>query len=105
MNRLRHTIGCALLLLFVSVLSFGQEALMPTLQQFLDVNGKPLSGGKVFTYQAGTTTPLAAFTDSTGVTQNTNPIILNSGGYPTNASGNVVGIWLAGQFYKIIVQN
>ena len=33
--------------------------------------------GKVFTFSGGTNTPLATFTDSTGLTQNTNPIILN----------------------------
>ena len=43
-------------------------------------NGIPLSGGKLFTYAAGTTTKLASYTDSTGATPNTNPIILDSNG-------------------------
>jgi hypothetical protein len=46
-------------------------------QQFLDNNGRPFVDGKLFTYQAGTTTKLATYTDSTGGSQNTNPIILD----------------------------
>lgn len=42
--------------------------------------GVPLVGGKLYTYASGTTTPLATYTDMTGGTPNTNPIILNSRG-------------------------
>jgi hypothetical protein len=48
--------------------------------QFFDANGSPLVGGKVYTYAAGTTTPLQTYTDATGVTPNTNPVILDSRG-------------------------
>jgi hypothetical protein len=48
--------------------------------QFFDANGVPLVGGKLYTYAAGTTTPLATYTDSTGATANTNPVILDSRG-------------------------
>ena len=34
--------------------------------QFLDNNGLPLSGGKIYTYIAGTTTPLATYTTNLG---------------------------------------
>ncbi len=44
---------------------------------FLDSNGKPLVGGKLFTYTAGTSTKRATYTDSTGGTPNSNPIVLN----------------------------
>lgn len=47
--------------------------------QFLDANGKPLDGGKVYTYKAGTTTPIVTYADA-AFTQNTNPIILDSSG-------------------------
>lgn len=47
---------------------------------FLDNNGNPLVGGKLFTYKAGTTIKQATFTDSTGGTPNTNPVILNARG-------------------------
>jgi hypothetical protein len=42
-----------------------------------DNNGKPLVGGKLFTYVAGTSTKIATYTDDSGVSQNTNPVILD----------------------------
>jgi hypothetical protein len=45
--------------------------------QFFDNNGRPLVGGKLFTYQAGTNTKLATYTDASGLSQNTNPVILD----------------------------
>lgn len=55
--------------------------LSPVLKQrFFDANGVPLVGGKLYSYVAGTTTPLATFTDATGLTPNTNPVILDSTG-------------------------
>jgi len=67
--------------------------------QFFDDNGNPLTGGKVYTYAAGTTTPLATYTTSTGAVANTNPIILDAAGRTPNE------IWLiAGTLYKFIVQ-
>jgi len=48
--------------------------------QFFDNNGNPLSGGKLYSYQAGTTTPQATYTDTNGNVANSNPIILNSRG-------------------------
>ncbi len=65
-------------------------------QQFFDVNGKPLVGGKVYTYAGGTTTPVPTYTSQDGVTANTNPIILDSGGF--------ANIWLqATSNYKFVV--
>jgi len=62
--------------------------------QFLDANGQPLVGGMVYTYAAGTTTPLATYTDSTGNSANSNPIILDGRGE--------CSIWFAaGSTYKI----
>jgi hypothetical protein len=60
--------------------------------QFLDSNGVPLSGGKVYTYAAGTTTPLTTYTDYTGNTANSNPVILDSRGE--------CSIWLGTSSYK-----
>ena len=48
--------------------------------QFFGTDGLPLVGGKLYTYAAGTTTPLATYVDHTGTTTNTNPIILDSNG-------------------------
>jgi hypothetical protein len=67
-------------------------------QQFLDGNGNPLVAGKVFTYAGGTTTPIATYTDQTGATANTNPIILNSRG--------MADIWLQPTIaYKFVITN
>jgi hypothetical protein len=48
--------------------------------QFFTDDGTVLSGGKIFTYAAGTTTPLTTYTSISGLTANSNPIILDSGG-------------------------
>ena len=48
--------------------------------QFLTAAGQPLVGGKVYTYAAGTTTPLASYTDASGASANANPIILDGRG-------------------------
>ena len=48
--------------------------------QFFDSNGDPLSGGKLYTYSAGTTTPKATYTDEGGATSNANPVVLDSAG-------------------------
>ena len=62
--------------------------------QFFDANGAPLVGGKLYSYIAGTTTPLSTYTDSTGTTSNTNPVILDARGE--------AGVWLADDaFYKL----
>ena len=67
--------------------------------QFFDDNGNPLTGGKVYTYAAGTTTPLATYTTTTGAVANANPIILDAAGRTPNE------IWLAvGTLYKFIVK-
>jgi hypothetical protein len=68
--------------------------------QFFDNNGTPLSGGKIYTYAAGTTTPLATYTSSTGNTAHTNPIVLNSGGrVPVGGE-----IWNELQLYKFVLK-
>ena len=51
---------------------------LPVMQ--FNQGGVPLNGGKLFTYIAGTTTKLTTYTDATGGTPNTNPIILDSNG-------------------------
>lgn len=48
--------------------------------QYFDNNGLPLAGGKIYTYQAGTSTPQATYTDQSGGTPNTNPVVLDSAG-------------------------
>lgn len=64
--------------------------------QFLDANGDPLVGGKVYTYAAGTTTPLATFTTAAAGTANTNPVILD-------ARGEANIFYTNGVSYKIVL--
>jgi len=61
--------------------------------QFFDNNGDPLSGGRLYTYVAGTTTPQATFTDETGTVTNTNPVILDSRGE--------ANVWFGPGTYKL----
>ena len=60
--------------------------------QFFDANGDPLVDGLLYTYEAGSTTPLVTYTDSTGVSANTNPIVLDSRGE--------ANVWLGAAIYK-----
>jgi len=66
--------------------------------QFFNNNGVILSGGKLYTYAAGTTTPQVTYTSSSGVTAHTNPIILDS-------AGRVPGgeIWINSPPYKFVL--
>lgn len=65
--------------------------------QFLDSNGEPLAGGKLYTYEAGTSTPLATYTDRDEGTENDNPLILDSEGVGT--------IWLGSGSYKLVLKD
>ena len=68
--------------------------------QFSDANGAPLSGGLIYTYEAGTTTNAVTFTSRTGLVNNTNPIVLDSAGR-TPAE-----IWLTGgSLYKFVLKD
>jgi len=69
--------------------------------QFFDNNGNPLSGGKIFTYAAGTTTNQATYTSASGGTAHANPIILDSAGRVPSGE-----IWLTdGLAYKFVVKD
>jgi hypothetical protein len=69
-------------------------------QQFFDDNGVPLAGGLIYTYQAGSSTPLATYTTNNGTIANSNPIVLDSSGRVPNE------IWLfTGYSYKFILKN
>lgn len=68
-------------------------------QQVFDNNGVPLNGGLVYTYQAGSSTPLTTYTDINGTTANANPIVLDSSGRFSNE------VWLTYGFnYKFVVK-
>jgi hypothetical protein len=88
------------LLVCASVVTLAQNPAgplpMPKLQ-FFDALGRPLSGGKVYTYAAGTSTLQGTYTDASGTVFNTNPVILDAGG--------MAAIWVKTGVYKIIVQD
>lgn len=69
-------------------------------QQFFDDNGVPLAGGLIYTYQAGSSTPLVTYTDNGGTIPNANPIVLDASGRTPQQ------IWLlTGYSYKFVLQN
>jgi hypothetical protein len=70
--------------------------------QFFTNTGAVLTGGKLYTYAAGTTTPQATYTTSSGSTARTNPIILDAAGR-VSGSGE---IWLTdGVSYKFLLRD
>lgn len=91
------------LLLAISMFSVMAFAVQPTTlspvlkQRFFDSNALPLAGGKVYSYVAGTTTPLLTYTDATGTAANTNPVTLDSAGY--------ANIWMGPSCYKFILKD
>jgi len=67
---------------------------------FLGTTGLPLAGGKLYTYQAGSTTPLASYTTIDGTIANANPIILGSDGKLPEE------LWLTyGYNYKLVLKD
>jgi hypothetical protein len=70
--------------------------------QFFTNTGAVLTGGKLYTYAAGTTTPATTFTSSQGITAWTNPIVLDAAGR-VSGSGE---IWLTdGVNYKFVLKD
>jgi len=66
--------------------------------QGFTANGLPNNGGFIYTYQAGSSTPLATYTTSAGYAPNANPIQLGTDGRPPQE------IWLlVGNAYKFVV--
>ena len=67
--------------------------------QFFTNTGAVLTGGKLYTYAAGTTTPLPSYTTSAGNVARTNPVVLD-------AAGRVPGsgeIWITPASYKFVL--
>ena len=70
--------------------------------QFFTNTGAVLTGGKIYTYLAGTTTPAVTYTSSNGATAWTNPIVLDAAGR-VSGSGE---IWLTdGIIYKFVLKD
>ena len=81
-------------------MSFNLSPVAGAAAQFFDNNGIPLSGGLLYTYASGTSTPIATYTTATGNIANSNPIVLDASGRVTNE------IWLNSNYsYKFVLQN
>jgi len=63
--------------------------------QVLDDNGDPLAGGKLETFEAGTSVPKQTFTSADESTANANPIILDAAGR--------ADVWLESGSYKFVL--
>jgi hypothetical protein len=69
-------------------------------QTIFGPTGEPLSGGQIFCYQAGSTTPLTTYTTNSGNIAQTNPIILGTDGKLSQE------LWLQyGYSYKFVVED
>ena len=78
-----------------------QGTLVPFVtQQFYDSNGDPCSGCLLYTYSAGTSTPLATYSNVTLATANANPVVMNAAGRPTTGY-----IFLSSTSYKFEFQS
>jgi hypothetical protein len=67
--------------------------------QFFDNSGLILSGGLLYIYSAGTTTPVTAYQDSAGTIAHTNPIVMDSAGRIPSE------VWLTtGAAYKFVLK-
>lgn len=92
-------------LIATASLACAQASLAPLGLQFFGADGKPLSGGKIYSCVAGATcpgTPLTTYVDKTGAAAASNPIILDAGGKA--ATGGQNGIWLGAGLYKFVIQ-
>jgi hypothetical protein len=66
--------------------------------QFFNNDGTVLSGGLIYTYAAGTSTPQVTYTTSAGNIAHSNPIVLNSAGRVSTGE-----IWLIVNTYKFAI--
>lgn len=69
--------------------------------QFFTNTGSVLTGGKIYTYAAGTTTPLASYTTSAGNVARTNPIVLDAAGRVPDGGET----WITSAQYKFVLKD
>lgn len=72
--------------------------LAATRYRAFDADGDPLSGGKLYAYAAGTSTPQATYTTRAGDIANTNPVVLDANGE--------ADVWLSpGVNYRLVLKD
>ena len=69
--------------------------------QFFTNTGAVLTGGKLFTYAAGTTTPQVSYTTNAGNVARTNPIVLDAAGRVPDGGE----IWITTAPYKFVLKD
>jgi hypothetical protein len=67
--------------------------------QFFTNTGSVLTGGKLYTYAAGTTSPLPSYTTSAGNVVRTNPVVLDAAGRVPDGGE----IWILPASYKFVL--
>jgi hypothetical protein len=105
---MKKLLSFLILLVAAASSAFAQTPLLMPIpeQQFFTPTGGVCSGCFVYTYQSGTYTQQTTYTDYTGLYANTNPIVLNSAGFPETAQGAQVGVWLSPTLtYRIVLEN
>jgi hypothetical protein len=74
-------------------------------RRFTDENGNPISGGKLYTYEAGTTTPLDTYINDALTTSAPNPIVLGSAGMMTTNGVDEGPIYVAPDDYRLVLKS
>ena len=69
----------------------------------LDSNGDPVSGAKIYFYDAGTTDDQTTYSDDDLMTALPNPIICDSGGRPTSDGNSLVNVYVGTAAYKCTI--
>jgi len=69
--------------------------------QFFTNTGAVLTGGKLYTYAAGTTTPQVSYTTNGGNVARTNPIVLDAAGRVPDGGE----IWITSASYKFVLKD
>lgn len=72
------------------------ELLPPVRQRFSDANNLPLVGGLLYSYEAGSATPKATYSNRAG-SLNTNPIVLDANGE--------CDLWVSAGYFKFVLKD
>ena len=91
---LKRIFAATLALVLTAAQAFAAGSLSLSLSQQFDSQGRPLSGGKLYFFQTGTSTPQSAYQDTALTIAHPNPITLDS-------SGRIPAFYLADGSIKI----
>lgn len=99
-RNVRQRIGRILALTLLGLVSVSAQngTVMPYAKiQLFDNNGDPCNGCLLSTFAAGTSTPLATYSESTLTTPNANPVVMDSAGRAT--------VFLSPTSYKFVLKS